>query len=283
MNNQIPPNEPLDEQERELARIVRALPGGEPPAALDARILKAAANATAASRRPRSRWLASAGALWGIGGAAAAVLALGVGWQIMYPAQRSSSSESAPAAVMADQAEDSAISVEFKDRAVPAFENSAPPPAVANAVPAPRARARTAAAAPAPPAPAQMPKAFAGDQLDEHVAAGAEAGASADAMVASQAMSTRQERATAAKAASAEAQARAETTTPQASLSAPAATGALSDTTALPRMKPANWLAHIRQLRDDNRTAEAKASLLEFRQRYPDFVIPSDLAPLLRE
>ena len=29
--------EPLDAQEREFARILRALPGGEPPMALDAR------------------------------------------------------------------------------------------------------------------------------------------------------------------------------------------------------------------------------------------------------
>ena len=48
-------------------------------------------------------------------------------------------------------------------------------------------------------------------------------------------------------------------------------------------MEQANWLAHVRQLRDDNRSAEAKTSLLEFHKRYPDFVIPSDLAPLLRE
>ena len=44
MNKQIPTTEALDEQERELARILRALPGGEPPAALDARMLKAAGN-----------------------------------------------------------------------------------------------------------------------------------------------------------------------------------------------------------------------------------------------
>ena len=68
MNKHIPPTEALDEQERELARIVRALPGGEPPPALDARILKAAANAAASTRRPGARWLASAGALWGAGG-----------------------------------------------------------------------------------------------------------------------------------------------------------------------------------------------------------------------
>ena len=83
--NTLPPNEPLDEQEREFARILHALPGGDPPPALDAAILRAATNAAAASsKRPVRRALASAGALWGIGTAAAAVLALGVAWQMRF-------------------------------------------------------------------------------------------------------------------------------------------------------------------------------------------------------
>lgn len=270
MTQQIPPTEPLDEQERELARIVRALPGGEPPAALDARILRAAANAAAASRRPRSRWLASAGALWGIGGAAAAVLALGVSWQMMVPAQRSLPPDSAPAAEMADHAEDSSVSVEFKEQPAREYDNSPPPPppAVANAAPVPRARVRTATPSATPPA-AQMPEPFAGDPLDEHVAASAEAGASADAM--------------AAKAAPTAAQARVAPNAPQVGFNAAPATGSLAAELELRHMEQANWLAHVRQLRDDNRSAEAKTSLLEFHKRYPDFVIPSDLAPLLRE
>jgi hypothetical protein len=48
-------------------------------------------------------------------------------------------------------------------------------------------------------------------------------------------------------------------------------------------MKPSTWLARVRELRDQQRLPEARASLREFRRRYPDFVIPSDLAPLLRE
>ena len=69
MNPDPPAHQPLDDQERELARILRALPAGEPSAALDSRILRAAANATAAQRRPGARWLAAAAPLWGIGGA----------------------------------------------------------------------------------------------------------------------------------------------------------------------------------------------------------------------
>ena len=288
MTQQIPPTEPLDEQERELARIVRALPGGEPPAALDARILKAAANAAAASRRPRSRWLASASGLWGIGGAAAAVLALGVSWQMMLPTQRSSPADTAPAAEMAemaDQAEDSSVSVEFKDQRAREYDNSPPPPppAVSNAAPARRAQSRMVPPS-APPPAALIPEPFAGEHLDEHVAASAEAGASADVVVASPAMAARDEAsAMAAKAAATQSQARAAPTRPQAGLSAAPAIGTLAAEPEIRRMTPANWLAHIRQLRDDSRRAEAKASLLEFHKRYPDFVIPSDLAPLLHE
>ena len=51
MNTREPITEPLDDDEREFARVVRALPAGEPPAALDARILKAASDAVAALRQ----------------------------------------------------------------------------------------------------------------------------------------------------------------------------------------------------------------------------------------
>jgi len=48
-------------------------------------------------------------------------------------------------------------------------------------------------------------------------------------------------------------------------------------------MTPANWLAQVRQLLAAHRTDEARASLKLFRKRYPNYVVPADLAPLLRE
>ncbi len=48
-------------------------------------------------------------------------------------------------------------------------------------------------------------------------------------------------------------------------------------------MKPATWLAQVRQLLAANRTEEARASLKLFHKRYPNYVVPADLAPLLRE
>lgn len=86
MNTQPPrQHEALSEEEHELARVVRALPGGEPPAALDALILKAATDAVASSHpQKNSRWkkgLLGTSALW-IGTAAASVLTIGIGWQV---------------------------------------------------------------------------------------------------------------------------------------------------------------------------------------------------------
>ena len=86
MNTQPPrQHEVLSDEERELARVVRALPGGEPPAALDALILKAATDAVASSHsQKKSRWtkgLLGTSALW-VGTAAASVLTIGIGWQV---------------------------------------------------------------------------------------------------------------------------------------------------------------------------------------------------------
>jgi hypothetical protein len=319
MNTQLPPIEPLDEQEREFARIVRALPGGDPPAALDARILKTAANAAASSRRPTSRLLASAGALWGIGGAAAAVLALGVSWQMMYPTQPSSAPEAATAAKMSDQADDSSVSVEFKEEAPREFDNSGPPPPPALAKVAPGARPQRQLDAPASAPAAPAPEPFALDKLDEHVADSAEAGASSNAMAAAPIVAEQESRdgyaakssaaerranvvgSAAAPPASMAADTRARSEMAQAQLSrsdaqdraAVASGGAAAETSAAATgvlaakpdsrlLKPIDWLNTIRRLRDDNHRAEAKASLIEFRRRYPYYSIPPDLAPLLR-
>jgi len=289
MNKQFPTTEELDEQERELARILRVLPGGEPPAELDARILKAAGNAAATSRRPRTRWIASAGALWGIGGAAAAVLALGVSWQLMYPQNRSMRPEAAPAARMEDKAEDATVSVELKDQQSGESSNApAPSPALKSALQEPAAQAYSAApgAPPPPPAPttAASPESFASEHLDEHVTTSADVAASADGVAPSAAVAGRSEAVSNAAQAAPAAKAAAESRMAQrAAASEAEATGGLAMTPEPGPMKPANWFAHIRQLQSENRSAEAKASLLEFQRRYPDFVIPSDLAPLLRE
>lgn len=78
-------HEVLSDEERELARVVRALPSGEPPAALDALILKAATDAVASShsqkKSPWTKSLLGTSALW-MGTAAASILTIGLGWQV---------------------------------------------------------------------------------------------------------------------------------------------------------------------------------------------------------
>ena len=79
---QDPRTTPLQDDEAALARVLRALPAGEPPAALDAAILKAATDAIsapAATQRPRRL------PTWALGTAAAAVLAVGIGSQLRPP------------------------------------------------------------------------------------------------------------------------------------------------------------------------------------------------------
>lgn len=87
---QDPRKQPLQDDEIALARVLRALPAGEPPSRLDAAILAAATDAVAASpgERPRTGapkrilpWLPT----WAIGTAAAAVLAVGIGVQLRPP------------------------------------------------------------------------------------------------------------------------------------------------------------------------------------------------------
>jgi hypothetical protein len=301
----LPPQDPLDAQERELARILRALPGGEPPAALDAKILRAATNAAASSRRPGARLLASAGAMWGIGSAAAAVLALGVAWQLRYGQPDGAPTESAPRAQAAsDVAEDDAMQVEFGERSSVPLRDMPPPPAQiasqpAAAAPAAESRLRRQESRPAPasaPPPPPAPEAFAADQLDEHVAREAaaanlasEAEAKADGELAKQHTAYGQERDAAAKSAAqgaaqaAPAPAMAAEPQPRADLGAASAVGGLAAPADAPPAKPATWLAEVRRLRDAGKIAEARARLVEFRRVYPNWVIPTDLAPLLTE
>lgn len=105
------PPEPLDANERELARALRNLPVGAPPPELDARILGAARRAVhlAQPRKRDRRWLV------GFGTAASALLAIGLfvrthgpGQDAVYtpPAEESpaAASDNAPAAAAAPSA-----------------------------------------------------------------------------------------------------------------------------------------------------------------------------------
>ncbi|OGT57101.1 MAG: hypothetical protein A3E01_13540 [Gammaproteobacteria bacterium RIFCSPHIGHO2_12_FULL_63_22] len=291
-----PPTEAHDDQERELARILRALPAGEPSPELDARILRSAANASASSRKPHVRWFASAGGLWGIGAAAAAVLALGVSWQMLDPS-RGYGERTSPVSVA--QESDSAVVVELGETRRDAPQPMpGPPPANAPAPArvqdsgAPMAKAVAEAPRPAPAAPARAsePLSFPHDGLDEGVAARSEAAPKVSGIDVASVESTtiltaeqigkveaRQRKAADANLAARDAAGSArEQSADVSGFAAPSAT-------ATGPMKPAAWLAQVRQLLAANRTEEARASLKLFHKRYPNYVVPADLAPLLRE
>lgn len=159
------PRQPHDAEEARLARVYGALPGGEPSAALDARIL---ANARAAVRPAaparRRPWFLGAG----LGTAAAAVFAAGIAWQLgVFAPDRGLSSVPAqqPAAaeeevdridiefVKQDEAKREAPATKDKERDAKAF----PADAVILDAPAPMA-------SPAPPPPPAGEPAVSGDE-----------------------------------------------------------------------------------------------------------------------
>ena len=147
---QDPRKHPLQDDEVALARVLRALPSGEPPASVDDAILRAATDAVSPGRRkpaPGLRWLPT----WAIGTAAAAVLAVGIGIQLRPPLNR----EAAPASVsetvkpLPQARERMSVDLVEPDQA------AAPPPA--SAPPQPRRAIRTAPPPPPPPPPAIAP------------------------------------------------------------------------------------------------------------------------------
>lgn len=288
--------------ERELAeRLARLGPQREPGPALDARILAAAhAAVPPRTRRPR-RKAATWPAVFGI--AASVVFALGLAWKLRpQPAPVVVQESTRPAEEpLADYTPPPAAEVHVpRPRRV--LEVPAPPPAQAPArtrgtgARAPVARrsasaneppfvfeaappAPTAAAPPpAPPAPIAPAAGMAAPAAMTAPAPAADAAAQATADVATQ----RRESADAARAASQEAGAQAarpaavvadmESAEPDEEVVPPA-------TAASPQVRDA-WLQRIRELARAGRIADARASLREFRHRYPGFALPDDLRAL---
>jgi hypothetical protein len=140
MNTQPPrQHEVLSDEERELARVVRALPGGEPPATLDSLILKAASDAVASSHSPKNprwtrAWLGTS-ALW-LGTAAASILTVGIGLQVFQSMDAPIYQLPDDQNVMSKQEVDNShksdtITVEMMPASEPAPTSPPPPPASA--------------------------------------------------------------------------------------------------------------------------------------------------------
>jgi hypothetical protein len=321
------PHEELDHDERELARVVRALPGSEPSPALDLRILKAAQDAVATTPGKRSRralWASSsAGSLWGIGTAAAAVLAVGVSWQLFMRGPTGNFPASRPVVVAEDKAQDrDATSVDFVTAAPKVQEQ------VATAETDQPVQLKERAAAAAEPARQRENEQSAGGPqpfLDEHVAVAskteaqgqksddfrADSGLAANAIsdnaapasapVATMAAPALEQSAPAAPAAppppmDAErseqpALAKAATSTGELAGAAAPAGQSIAETPqaarhrvrADVRLYPESWLRKIRSRLQQGDTAGARASLKLFVEAYPQATVPDNLKPLLEE
>lgn len=173
-------HDPLDADERELARVLRALPAGEPPSALDARILAMARDAVVTTplqedeAQPRAR--RAPRIAWGLGVAASCVFAAGLVWRMggfgtesfdlvgtelredVAPSAANAEPEVQPAAPLPPAPEEH-ISVEIGVPATPARALAPPPPPPPPPpmeAPAPQAAVASAPAAP-PPAPPTPP------------------------------------------------------------------------------------------------------------------------------
>ena len=310
------PPQPLDAEERALAaRLPRPHGRSEPGPDLDARILAAARTALEPARpgttARRRSWIAPTAV------AASLLLAVGLAWQLRPPEALEASVPATTATAAADASGDALSSPAFEAAPAPAavavpsvdLEQRQPmpqplePTRVAkheHAAVAPLAAAEITeiAAAPAPPPAPPAPAAPAAAMADEAFAStppAAEQAATAPARAAALAKSAQtgsiaRESAAAAGSASLRQQAP----------PARAADNATLDTTAVPRAKQAAaepdeevppatadapevrdaWLKRIGELLKQGKHDEAKASLAEFRRRYPDVSLPTDLRKL---
>lgn len=297
------PREPLDADERALAARLPRLHGrDEPDSALDARILAAAHAAVSAVpvTKRRRGWIVPLTA------AASVSLAVGLAWQLQPPPaphvtpasptvaaegaadeddQRVMSSTDAPpppaefhapapspspARQQAMPAGDNARIAREVAPAEPAAESSAAAPMFVPPPPASMADAMPVTVAAPPPAP-PAPPASVTTQGAMARSAAADVGASAaGAVMPAQAKRARNEAeaATTLDTVTSDAFDKAvdEEDVPPATMDAPAARDA--------------WLRRIGELQQQGRIDDAKASLAEFRRRYPDAVLPLELRKL---
>ncbi|GGA72778.1 hypothetical protein GCM10011521_08640 [Arenimonas soli] len=290
---QDPRKDPLQDDEVALARVLRALPGGEPSPQVDAAILAAARNATAASPAQPHRRRGLPG--WALGTAAAAVLAVGIGLQLQpgRNALPDGVNAEAPASASATDAEleqvevtgsrlkrtetDEAGTVEPQAKPLesPRFVEPPAPAAVVAPPPPPPA------APPAPPRPTAPP---------------AEPGREAEAAAARVLADDVRSREDAASAERERGAARRQEARVAAPVAAPAPTREMAESAGaappsafgadevLPpvaddsRLAPDAWLERIRDRIRQGDRAGARASLQRFERAHPDITLPPDLA-----
>jgi resuscitation-promoting factor RpfA len=285
------PPQPLDAEERALAALLPRPHGrAEPGADLDARILaasQAALHAQPATRRPRRSWIGPTAL------AASLVLAVGLAWQLRPPPALP-----APAATE-DAASGDSAAMSMRAFEVPpstpvpmteAKPVAAPPPpeTMVSAPPTQDALSGTsapAASAPAaPPPPAPPAPGFVADAPAVALPQAAEpARAQAPVMAKATASEAMRERAAASGNIAAENREEAQRAADAATLDAIVVRESDEDvppaTADSPEVREA-WLRRIGELLEQGKADEAKASLAEFRRRYPDAALPPELRKL---
>jgi hypothetical protein len=279
---------PLDAEERALAaRLARLGPHGEPSPALDARVLAAAHAATAGGARDAGRGHGARGGAehgwrrvrWpvGVGVAASVALAAGIAWQMRpLPAPVFAPATSTTASVPASPEPSVYSSPTPTEAPKPqALRNLAGPvqrevddanAGQVEATQASPAAARAAVASKAMAPPLEEPPIVYDAPSPVDVQAPPPAPPAPPAPVAAQPSPMPPPVA-------------APRTTQDADADAPEA-DVPPATAASPQVRDA-WLARIRELAAGGRSDDARASLAEFRRRYPAFAIPDDLRPLL--
>ena len=308
MNRQppLPPSERLDAEERALAASLPRVPGrAEPGADLDARILAAAQAALhpqPASRRPRRSWIAPTAV------AASLMLALGLAWQLRPPPAPDAPAAAASADSAGPDAGGDAMMVQAIEAppppasvaTVPESAQMKPaPPAAETPIAAGIAGADARQAAPAepqpaavpPPAPPAPPAPVAPVVADSPAPAAMSAGqiaAPARAQVPMMAKSAARSGDAARERAADNDAAQAQEAAAMAADASTLDTVAVGDdpgedvppaTADSPEVRDA-WLRRIGELLKQGKHDDAKASLAEFRRRYPDASLPPELRKL---
>lgn len=298
--------DPLTPEERALAEaLARALPRGGPPPEVDAAVLASARRAAAPGRRrSRGRWPAM------LGVAASLALAAGVAWQLRpMPERPLPAASEVPAASATTSGPPAAprrsapLTPQSADGPPPApdeqMHSRAAPPPVAES--APTAPARDPPARPAPARESQAMPAPPSPTVRESTAAPRSRGDDADAGGRHSAQPPpAAETAIGRKAVRADSASRAAPlrTLGRSTVAAPAPAAAEDHggdivfgqelhedppaTVDSPQIHRA-WLERIRELRKAGETDAARASLREYRRRYPGHTLPDDLEDLLRE
>lgn len=287
------PRRPLDPGERALAAQLPRLHGrGEPDPALDARILAAARTAVAPRPvlRPRLRWIAPMAV------AASLSLAVGLAWRLRPPPAPEASPPMAETAVTEMPAARLPVPTPSPDhgRALnsPPMPTSSSPPvrqAPASDTPAhvPMQPVAAATPPPAPPAPpAAAPVAAAESAASAEVATAPRVAPVSSPAMAKAGRSAEGERGATSAGATPQSQSNQAAQAADAGARDPQAFSADDPgedvppaTVDSPEVRDA-WLRRIGELRQEGRSDEARASLAEFRRRYPDAPVPPELRTL---